>query len=115
MDTQHLKKKGFEMTFVAERKLTQGEWQLLNDRAQKFIARHERNYPRIFAHMETNDETDTYTALTERLYMYTMCGGRADDVHAAVYLSRLWVRIFMRVVSSRTATHIAYGRIGHSE
>ncbi len=101
------------MAFVADREANERDYKRLNKKAEQFIARHAANYPRIFSHMET-DEMTPYAALTQRLDMYTMTGGRADDVDAARYLSRLWVGIFKRTVNDSTATHIAYGRIGYS-
>lgn len=101
------------MAVTVIRRATSEDYSLLNERAEKFIARHRSRYPEFFDDLDM--ELSPYHRLDEKFNVYLYGGGWGNEVEIAKYLSRLWKAIFRRAVGESAAEYIAYGCIVVSE
>ena len=99
------------MTWICARKATEEDNDILNERAQAFIDRHDlqEEMSIMIYNNESHIWRDLEYYLDERVETSDLCDRREWR-----YLQRLWERVFARATQCPGCTSIAWGHVGYS-
>jgi len=96
------------MAWVAIRKATDDDWCLLEERAARFIKRHNKILKRLGVLDFDEPDQDKLGDLG-----MNPSGESESEKEKRLYLYQLWLRIVRRALDSPDAEGIAYGYVGY--